>query len=307
MICFPMKIGVIFLFFFMESLLYMSIYSAPVNSCDPAKRIIIRSLDKDDKGHEVPHESVPNNFDTDHELEEIDEEKEHMDKSLQTSLLRKQLNGNRDSTNSDMYTEEAYTDSNEFLMDRSPEKKGINWDEEVISLGCLSFLFALTGGAALWLTIYTHLKREETRELDDLAEKLVPLKTAKNPEKPTEPVPKPKEKEREFKSLLHAVLKNDRKKRRRRKCMRPNSRLNLTRRKLFAHKKRSENLEVNMQDIKIPKVNQPVGDFQEMSEKENPDREKMQAGEMEEQVLESPDLADQTPTKKPSFPKSNLK
>ncbi|XP_051824676.1 uncharacterized protein LOC127542857 isoform X2 [Antechinus flavipes] len=303
MIRFPMKIGVIFLFFFMESLLYMSIYSAPVNSCDPAKRIIIRSLDMDDKRHEAQHESVPNNIDAGHEPEEIDKEMEHMDKSLQNSL-RKQFNGNRDSTNPDMYNEETYTESNEFLMDRSPEKKGINWDEEVISLGCLSFLFALTGGAALWLTIYTHLKREETRELDDLAEKLMPLKTTKKPEKPKEPVAKPREKEREFKSLLHAVLKNDRKQRRRRKCMRPNSRLNLTRRKLFANKKRSENLEVHMQDVKIPKMNQPIGD---MFEKENPDREEMQAGEMKKQVMESPDLADQTPTKMLSFPKSNVK
>ncbi|XP_012408768.1 uncharacterized protein LOC100922944 isoform X2 [Sarcophilus harrisii] len=276
MIRFPMKIGIIFLFFFMESLLYMSIYSAPVNSCDPAKRIIIRSLDMDDKGHKVQHKSVPNSI-------------------------------NADSTNLDMYNEEAYTESNEFLMDRSPEKKGINWDEEVISLGCLSFLFALTGGAALWLTIYTHLKREETRELDNLAEKLMPLKTSKKTEKPKEPVAKPREKEREFKSLLHAVLKNDRKQRRRRKCMRPNSRLNLTRRKLFARKKRSQNLEVHKQDSKIPKMNQPIGGFQGTFEKENPNRKKMQAGEMKERVMESPHLADQTPTKMPSFPKSNMK
>ncbi|XP_072470082.1 uncharacterized protein [Notamacropus eugenii] len=331
---FPMYIWVVFLFLSLESLLHISfVYSAPVNSYDPSKKIITRILDMDEKLFEMKHQFVSNNINPGHVHGKTDMEKEHMDKSLQNPLLRKGFNQHgvpifrkaflvkeyrdnsqghillkkgadwKDSTKTDVDVEEANAEPNKYVKDRSLQKKGTNWNEvlhnrpllaEVLSLCCLSFLFAVSGGAAVWLIVYTQVKREENRELDDLAEKLKSLKSQKELDKweLQEPFPKATEKEKEFKALLHSVLKTERKKKRRKK-RRSDSGLDLTRREeMFTQKKRSESLGVNTQDMKMSNLNEKIREFQKVPEKENKDKKKMQDAKGKNQVQLSSELSD---------------
>ncbi|XP_068930117.1 uncharacterized protein [Petaurus breviceps papuanus] len=288
---FPLHIWVCFWFLSMESLLHISfVSSAPVNSYNSSKKIIKRILDMDEKVFEVKDQFVPNSTNPGHINGKTDMGEQHMVPSFKKTFSVTEPGNNskgriwfkkgdvwKDTTDTDMDMDRTYSEPDEHLKDRSPEKKGINWEKEVLSFGCLSLLFALTGGAALWLTIYTHLNREETRELDNLAEKLVPLPPPRELDRSDlkKPHSKETEKERESKSILHSVLKTERKKKRHKK-RRLVSRLNLTRREMFGKVKRSESLGVNTQDRKISSLSKQIGELQKMLEKENHDGEKMQ-------------------------------
>ncbi|XP_043830506.1 uncharacterized protein LOC122733848 isoform X2 [Dromiciops gliroides] len=319
---FPMYVRIFFLLLSMESLIHTSFVDS----------------DKDEKTIELQNQFVPTTINPGHVHGKSDADKEQMDKSIQNSLPKKELHlqgapvykktflGKKYGNNSEGHTllekgaywknvniniekEETYTEPNEYAKDHSLKKKGINWDGEVMSLGCISFLFALTGGAALWLTIYTHMKREETRELDNLAEKLVPLQPLTEAAKwePKESFPVTRGKERRSKTLLHSVLKTERKKKRCRKRRRPDSRLELTRRgEIFTQKKRNETLGIKTQDIKLRKLSEQIVELQKKFEKEKRGKEEMQDAKRENQVQLSPNLPDYIPTNTPTFQISNF-
>ncbi|XP_072481814.1 uncharacterized protein [Notamacropus eugenii] len=220
---FTMYVWVVFWFLSLQYLLHISfIYSAPVNFYEPSKKSFKRFLDTDEKLFKVKQQLLPNNI-------------------------------KPDPTDAHVDVEEANTEPNEYLEDRTLERKEINWNDEIIFLGCLSFLFAITGGATLWFAIY-RVKQEEISNFGNLAENLMFLSLLKelDTSELKERLPKATRKEREFKTVLHSVLKTERKKKRR-KRRRSDPTLVLIKEETLNQKKRGSR--VNTQDMKIPDLN----------------------------------------------------
>ncbi|XP_074060105.1 uncharacterized protein LOC141500633 [Macrotis lagotis] len=318
----------------MEMLFHLSIYSAPVNFCDSSTTSMASIILEDEKLDKQQHYSVHSSSSQDtvghqknknednkqvgtgagHEFGRADMEKirksllkkgfnwpdaavllkkalkERIGKNSSPGFMfRKKAAGRKASKNFTVIKEWLYTETKDQSV-----KKGITWSEEIILFGCLSLLLALIGGAALWLAIYTYMKREEFQEADNVAETPVSFKPPDDSDtfESGEPFPTFQEREKEFKALLHTVLKAERKKKKRKKRRgKSDSKLDFTRRgEMLAQRKKSDDLGFNTDSTNFPQLDEQIVKIKNLLENGKMFREKIPGIIRGKQVLLSVDF-----------------